>query len=144
MIVKNGDIVTIRYRIVFPNNDCSPEHLEYEVFTLRIGDEEELPRSVSKKLIGLKAGQNISVNIKADEMVFGRYDDEKIQIIKREEFPALKEPILGMLIDFDIPDRRSITGQIVGISEEGLSIDFNHPLCCRDCVYEMEILSIGS
>jgi FKBP-type peptidyl-prolyl cis-trans isomerase SlpA len=62
-------------------------------------------------------------------------------VIAREKFSERVQPDLGALVEFELPDGESIAGHVVGISDDGVSVDFNHPLIGRDCVYEIAIVA---
>jgi len=100
-----------------------------------------LPEVVAQALVGKNSGERFRIEISGSDEAFGAYDLQNTQVIAREKFGEQVQPDLGALVEFELPDGESIAGHVVGISDDGVSVDFNHPLIGRDCVYEIAIVA---
>lgn len=106
------------------------------------GDESLLP-GFQKGLRGCKAGDKRSVFIQAKDG-FGEVSEDNIQYFKPEQLAAVDELTIGMVINFNDDHRLNqneadVSGVISAISDEWITVDFNHPLAGRDLMFGFEI-----
>ena len=97
---------------------------------------------LEKLLLGLKAGERKQFEIAAWQTVFGDYDWERVQTLDKDVFPEDMELEPGLVIGFTTPDGEEVPGVIQEIEGEQVTVDFNHPLAGRNCVYEVELLEV--
>jgi len=92
-------------------------------------------------LIGLKVGDKKQFSIPAAEG-FGMPHAQNIHVIPRHQFPedmALEE---GLIIAFQQPNNVELPGIIREFDQQQVTVDFNHPLCGQDLIFDVEILEI--
>ena len=109
---------------------------------ITVGDG-SLPTLVENALLGRKIGEDIRIEVDAADEVFGRYDESKIQPLPRSQFGDFGEIETGMLLEFALPDGEGVAGCITHVAEDEVTVDFNHPLIGRDCVYEMHFVGLA-
>jgi len=139
--VKTADALKIRYRIIDAEGTTVEESGD-EPVTVVVGDD-SLPAAVNHKLAGSRLGDHFRVDISAAESAFGTYDHDKIQLIARSEFADLGSIEVGMLVEFSMPNDEVVAGQVVGLDDDQVSVDFNHPLIGRDCLYEIDVVGFA-
>ncbi len=139
--VKTADALKIRYRIINAEGTTVEESGD-EPVTVVVGDD-RLPPVVNHKLVGSRLGDHLTIDISAAEDAFGTYDHEKIQPIARSEFADLGSIELGMLVEFSMPNDEVVAGQVIGLDDDEVSVDFNHPLIGRDCLYEIDVVGFA-
>ena len=139
--VKIDDALEIRYRIISIEGTTVEESGD-EPVTVVVGDD-SLPPIVNRKLVGSGLGDHLRIDVSAAESVFGTYDYEKIQPISRSEFIDLESIEVGMLVEFSMPNDEVVAGQVIGLDDDEVSVDFNHPLIGRDCLYEIDIVGFA-
>lgn len=137
--IATGDRVELHYRVLL-EDDTEVENSGEQAVSLTVGDT-DLPEAVTQALIGKHTGEKFRIEISGSDQVFGAYDPQNTQVIAREKFSEQVQPDLGALVEFELPDGESIAGHVIGISDDGVSVDFNHPLVGRDCVYEIAIIA---
>ena len=138
--IATGDRVELHYRVLLAD-DTEVENSGEQAVSVIVGGT-DLPEIVADALVDKHSGEHLRIGIGGSDEAFGTYDPQNTQVIAREKFTEQVQPDLGALLEFELPDGESIAGHVIGISDEGVSIDFNHPLIGRDCVYEIAIVSI--
>lgn len=106
------------------------------------GDESLLP-GFQKGLRGCKAGDKRSIFIQAKD-AFGEANPDNIQYFKPEQLAGIDDLSVGMVINFSDDHRLNqqesdVSGVIADISDEWVTVDFNHPLAGRDIMFGVEI-----
>lgn len=137
--IATGDRVELHYRVLLAD-DTEVENSGEQAVSLIVGSA-DLPEVVAQALVGRNSGERFRIEIGGSDEVFGAYDFQNTQVIPREKFSEQVQPDLGALVEFKLPDGESIAGHVIGISDDGVSVDFNHPLVGRDCVYEIVIIA---
>ena len=137
--IVTGDRVELHYRVLL-TDDTEVENSGEQAVSLIVGSA-DLPEVVTQALVGKNSGERFRIEISGSDEVFGAYDSQNTQVIAREKFSEQVQPDLGALVEFELPDGESIAGHVIGISDDGVSVDFNHPLVGRDCVYEIVIIT---
>tara|TARA_B100000686_G_scaffold352066_1_gene452758 strand:- start:3265 stop:3717 length:453 start_codon:yes stop_codon:yes gene_type:complete len=136
--VQINDRILIRYRILDAAGLVLEDSGEAPV-AITVGDG-SLPTLVESALFGRKIEEDIRIEVDAADEVFGRYDESKIQRLPRSQFGDFEEIEVGMLLEFALPDGEGVAGCITHVAEDEVTVDFNHPLIGRDCVYEMHLV----
>ncbi len=137
--IATGDRVELHYRVLLAD-DTEVENSGEQAVSFIVGSA-DLPEVVTQALVGRNSGERFRIEIGGSDEVFGAYDSQNTQVIAREKFSEQVQPDLGALVEFKLPDGESIAGHVIGISDDGVSVDFNHPLVGRDCVYEIVIIA---
>jgi len=137
-----GDQVSIRYQI-FDNEGVLLDEAQESSEQITLGSG-ELPTTVESAILGSREGDIERVSISAGDGAFGQHDPDRVQTLSLEQFSEIESTEIGSLIEFELPSGEILVGVVAGKSELGIQIDFNHPLIGRDCLYEVEVVSIGS
>ena len=137
--IATGDRVELHYRVLLAD-DTEVENSGEQAVSLIVGSA-DLPEVVTQALVGKNSGERFRIKISGSDEVFGAYDSQNTQVIARQKFSEQVQPDLGALVEFELPDGESIAGHVIGISDDSVSVDFNHPLVGRDCVYEIVIIA---
>lgn len=106
------------------------------------GDDSLLP-GFQKCLRGCKKGDKRSVFIQARQ-AFGETSEDNLQYFKPEQLASVGELAVGMVINFNDDHRMNqneadVPGVVVAITDEWITVDFNHPLAGRDLMFGFEI-----
>ena len=139
--VNPNDSLAIRYRIL-DLNGAVVEDSDDETIVITVGDN-SLPAIVNQALVGKHAGDELRLSINAADEAFGDYDENMIQPVARSEFSDLGEIDVGMLLEFSLPNGEGMVGYVSALSDDEVSVDFNHPLIGRDCVYEIHVVAFS-
>lgn len=100
-----------------------------------------LPPGFEKPLVGMKAGETGTFTI-TPEHAFGQYNEQNVQVLKKESFDSQIELEPGAVVAFTDPNGGEIPGVIKSIEDERVDVDFNHPLAGKTLIFDVEILNV--
>lgn len=105
-----------------------------------VGDGNLLP-GFERALFGMKAGDAGVLKIPSDE-AFGEPNEDNIQRIKRSSFQSNMALTEGLMMSFSDAQNTELPGVIIGIDEDYVDVDFNHPLAGKTILFEVAIVSV--
>lgn len=122
--------------------ECEPDDCECEIgpMELVLGGGEFFPQ-VEKALVGLEPGAKTSLVIKAEE-AFGAYDEERVFVVEKSQFPENINPVLGQHLELIDDDGDETVVLVIDQDEENVTLDANHPLAGEDLTFDVELLEI--
>ncbi len=139
--VKKGDKVTVHYTGKFDdNNQVFDSSKDREPLQFTVGDG-QIITGVEQAVIGMSPGDLKTVKLKPSDAYGDRREDLISTIEKKYLNPEMKpEPGQQWLIG-DSQDPTIVT--IVGVDEENITLDANHPLAGKALVFDLELVSIS-
>ena len=90
---------------------------------------------------GMGAGESGRFDIPPG-LAFPMPDEDKIFVLPPEDFDGEIVPEIGQFIEFDLPSGESTVARVLGVSEDGMELDFNHPLAGLPLVFEVQVLEV--
>ncbi|MEB3286233.1 MAG: peptidylprolyl isomerase [Vampirovibrionales bacterium] len=136
--ITDNMVVSMRYtlkdsqgELIDASGDAPLEYLQ--------GCQNIIP-GLEKELSGLKVGDKKSVVVSAEEG-YGPYNEGLKVEIPKAQFAQDETPDIGMLVQLDSP-QGPLMAQIVGIDENSVQLDMNHPLAGKALHFEVEITGI--
>ena len=106
--------------------------------TFLSGQNQIIPK-LEDALSGMLIGGKKNVKVEAVD-AYGEYDDNAIQNIKKEQFPAEAKLEVGMRYLANSPDGKQVPFVITEVKEEEIIVDFNHPLAGKDLEFDVELV----
>ena len=94
-----------------------------------------------QKLVGLVAGDTKEIAVNPEDG-FGQPNPNNIQEVKRSSFGP-EELSLGLVCSFGDAEGGELPGVIVGLDEQTVTVDFNHPLAGRTVIFKVAIHSVA-
>lgn len=147
MIAENGSRVTVHYKLYIddPAGDLVEETTEDEPyeFILGSGDQFEV---FDKHIRGLKNGERFSFLVECGD-AFGPIDEEAISDIPKKAFEhegKLDEDLFELykVVPMKDDEGNEFSGVIIGINEDEVTLDFNHPLAGENIWFDGEVVNI--
>ena len=139
-IVTGNETVLFHYRVLLADG-CVIESSGANPESVCLG-EGALPLRLEETFAGRHLGETYHIDIDAEEQVFGRADNDNTIIFPLSEFPIGVEPVVGALVEFDLPHGRVSAGRVIRIEDQGVLMDFNHPLIGKHVRYEIKIVAV--
>jgi FKBP-type peptidyl-prolyl cis-trans isomerase SlpA len=139
-VIKADSKVTLRYALSLADGTVI-EEAEDIPETIKLGQGEFI-NELEQKLYGMQAGSTDDIIIPALENLFGAYDESRVQQLELSVFDQDAPPQQGHLIEFTLPNGSTVPGIIREVTEDNVLVDFNHPLCGRDIMFAVEIVSV--
>jgi len=96
---------------------------------------------LERALEGMARGATRSVVVPPEE-AYGEYDDEGFFEVPRSEYPELGEVEVDDELVAEGPHGEEIVMRVVGVTDELLMVDANHPLAGTTLRFEIEILDV--
>lgn len=137
--IQQNKYVELKYKVV----DAKTGHVLTAVdFPLGYvhGVNDVLSSQVMAELVGKAVGETISVELDCNKL-FGPRDESLVVTDYIENVPEEYRE-LGTTILMENQQGESKTFLVTRIDEKTLTIDGNHPLCGRQVMFELEILTV--
>ncbi len=138
------DRVTIAFTGKLDNGALFIEVTADQPMTLVLGDT-QLPPTVEATIIGMEVGETRKVRVDPDEG-YGPRIKSLLHDVPRTTFAERFEPQAGMLISQKVEhegQQRTVPATIIAVTDETVTIDYNHPLAGHHLTYELTVLAIN-
>lgn len=140
-MIEDGRRVSVKYEGRLQDGtvfDSSEMH-EGNPLVFVIGSGTVIP-GLERAVMDLEPFHPATVTIPAAE-AYGEYDPELIQVVDKTGFPdADKLPVGGFIILDLGGERRRV--KVAAVSDEGITMDFNHELAGKDLVFDLEVVDV--
>ena len=137
--IQDGKFVELTYKVTDRKSGHVLTCVEFPLGYVH-GHNEILAPSVHKELEGKSAGDVIEVPIDGNR-IFGPRDESLVYTDRIENVPEeYREVGTAILMENDRGETRSFL--VTRIDGETLTVDGNNPLCGRDVVFRLEILTV--
>lgn len=138
--IQAGSRIRWRYKLFLADGYLVETSEDPDGDILQLG-QGEMHSNIENALIGLPEGEQTRLILLVSE-AFGMPDDDAIQWLPRDRFPAEMVLEEKQIISFALPSGQEIPGKILQITDDGVQVDFNHPLAGHNISFELEILAI--
>jgi FKBP-type peptidyl-prolyl cis-trans isomerase SlyD len=137
--IQDGKFVELTYKVTDRRSGHVLTRVEFPLGYVQ-GHNEILAPSVHKELEGRSAGDVIEVPIDGNQ-IFGPRDDSLVFIDHIENVPEEYRQIgTSILMENEKGQTRSFL--VTRMDDETLTVDGNNPLCGREVVFTLEILTV--
>ena len=96
---------------------------------------------LSRQLEGLKVGDEKSIEVSPEE-AYGQVNPQAFQEVSKSELPPNLETQVGMPIQANNSEGRTMVGRIVEVKKDAIVVDFNHPFAGKTLIFQVKIVSI--
>jgi len=134
---ETGSSVTIRYIGTLDNGRIFHSTDEHGPQTFTIGSGQLFP-ALEQAIIGMRAGEAKNIILTAAE-AYGPRLQENILNVVRTAFPAGKEIAVGQKLGIEFKGGTSRTMVVIAVSEDGVTLDGNHPLAGLDLTFALQL-----
>jgi FKBP-type peptidyl-prolyl cis-trans isomerase SlyD len=137
--IQNGKFVELTYKVTDKKSGHVLTTVEFPLGYVH-GHNEILAPFVHKELEGRSAGEVIEVPIDGNQ-IFGPRDESLVFTDRLENVPeAYRQIGTSILMENDRGQTRSFV--VTRIDDKTLTVDGNNPLCGREVVFTLEILTV--
>ncbi|HEY5997901.1 MAG TPA: peptidylprolyl isomerase [bacterium] len=139
MKIADNQFVSIDYRLTLESGeevDRSPEGCPLGFVT---GTGSIIP-GLEDALMGREAGEAFRVTVEP-EQAYGPVQQELLQIIPRERFPAGVEIAPGMEFQARGP-RGPIALKVTSVAADAITVDLNHPLAGKRLIFDVTVAEV--
>ena len=137
--VQEGKFVELTYKVTDRKSGHVLTRVEFPLGYVH-GHNEILAPSIHKELEGKSAGDVIEVPIDGNR-IFGPRDESLVATDRLENVPEEYQQIgTSILMENDKGQTRSFL--VTRVNDETLTVDGNNPLCGREVVFTLEVLTV--
>jgi FKBP-type peptidyl-prolyl cis-trans isomerase SlyD len=138
-VIRDGKFVELTYKVTDKKTGHVLTRVEFPLGYVH-GHNEILARSVHRELEGKSAGDVIEVPIDGNQ-IFGPRDESLVFTDHIENVPdEYRQVGTSILMENDKGQTRSFL--VTRIDDKTLTVDGNNPLCGREVVFTLEILTV--
>jgi FKBP-type peptidyl-prolyl cis-trans isomerase SlyD len=138
-VIRNGKFVELTYKVADRKTGHVLTRVEFPLGYVH-GHNEILAPSVHRELEGRSAGDTIQVPIDGNQ-IFGPRDESLVFSDDIENVPEEYRQVgTSILMENDRGQTRSFL--VTHMDDERLTVDGNNPLCGRQVVFTLEILTV--
>jgi len=142
--VEENDTVVVSYVGTLDNETVFETIKESSPKEIDLGDE-KTARPYKRNLIGMRVGEMRKVKLTPEEGEYGIRRADLLHQIPKSQFTDKIDPKVGLVLSMNM-ERDGVNHQvpatIVEVSDELVTIDYNHPLAGHPLNYEIKILEI--
>ncbi|EIC23307.1 FKBP-type peptidyl-prolyl cis-trans isomerase [Thiorhodovibrio frisius] len=137
--IQHNKFVELTYRVVDQQTGATLITVEFPIGYVH-GSNQVLDSRVMTELEGKGPGDTISVPIDCTDL-YGTRDESLVVTDRIENVPEeYREIGTRIMMENDKGEAKSFL--VTRMDEETLTIDGNHPLCEREVIFELEVLSV--
>jgi len=139
IIIQDDKLVELKYTIVDKKTDEALVKVDYPIGYVH-GANSVLSSAVTDALAGLSAGEVLDVPIDSDRL-YGPRDESLVYTDLIENVPEEFHE-LGATITMENEKGEHKNFIVTRFDDKTLTVDGNNPLCGRDVVFKLEIISV--
>ncbi|THD73001.1 peptidylprolyl isomerase [Thalassobius vesicularis] len=139
--VKPGDKVRLHYTGTLEDGSQFDSSAGRDPLEFTVGSGQIIP-GLDREIPGMVVGDKKTVVI-APADAYGESHPDAIQAIPRSNVPAEIPLELGLQLQMQSPSGQIVPVTVVGITEEEVTLDANHPLAGKALTFAIELVSIG-
>ncbi|MGV6826307.1 MAG: FKBP-type peptidyl-prolyl cis-trans isomerase [bacterium] len=140
--INAGSQVTLHLALTLPDGTEAFSTFAEEPVEILLGDG-TLREGMELALIGLHSGESQTLTLTPDQ-AYGWHDPEMIHQMPLGDFPADLTPEQGQIIGFQAPNGEEMAGAVLEISDDQVTVDFNHPMAGKELEYRVKIISVNN
>lgn len=130
--------ITIKYELKdSQSGEILESNLEGEAISFVSGFEQVLQK-LEDEVISMQTGDEKVVKFDAKDG-FGEYDDDKIQVLPKEQFAGIELEI-GMELIGENEGGKTVKVIVKDIADENVTIDFNHPYSGKNLEFKIQMI----
>lgn len=139
MAIKNNQNVAMNYELRI-NEELIESTMDKDSINFVFGSGQIIP-GLESRIEDMNEGETKVVNVPANE-AYGEYDEELSQILPIEDFEGINLEI-GMVLEGEEENEQPIRATVTEVTEEDVTVDYNHPLAGCDLEFTVLIKSIA-
>ena len=139
--VKSGDTVAIHYTGTLKDGTTFDSSDGRDPLSFTVGSGQVIP-GLDVALPGMTVGEKKTVEIDCRD-AYGPINPGMRQAIPREGIPDDIPLEVGLQLQMQTPEGKTIPVTVVELSETEVTLDANHMLAGQDLIFDIELVSIG-
>jgi len=142
--IEHGCSIEMHLRITLENGFVAEDTFLEDPLVFKSGDG-TVVSALDEFLLGLKAGDEGQLILNPDQG-FGFPDDANIHQMPKSDFTTTigtdLSLVKGQIMGFVTPSGDEVPGTIVAVTDDQLTVDFNHPFAGHVVTFDVKILKV--
>ncbi|QKJ22875.1 FKBP-type peptidyl-prolyl cis-trans isomerase [Poseidonibacter lekithochrous] len=139
MAIKKDQTVEMNYELKI-NEEMIEDNMDGESIKFVYGSGQIIP-GLESRIEDMNIGESKTINVPSNE-AYGEYDEALSQILPIEEFEGINLEI-GMVLEGEEENQEVIRATVTEVTNEDVTVDYNHPLAGCDLEFTILIKSIS-
>ena len=135
-----GDTVKVHYTGKLDDGSVFDSSRDREPLEFTVEGGQVIP-GFDEAVAGMQEGEEKSISI-PPEQAYGPRQEEAVMEFPREQLPSDMEPQEGMQLQLQSQDGQAFPARIVGVDEETVTLDANHPLAGETLTFDIELVEV--
>ncbi|MCC6904594.1 MAG: peptidylprolyl isomerase [Anaerolineae bacterium] len=137
--IADNVVVTLDYQLFDEDNELLEDSSEDGALIYLHGYENIIP-GLERELTGLRVGDKKSIVVSPEEG-YGEYEEDAVETFAFADLPEGIQGSLevGMLLEIVDDEDMEMVAEVVEINEDGVVLDFNHPLAGETLRFEVTV-----
>lgn len=137
-----GDTVRIHYTGRLEDGRVFDSSTGSDPLELVVGENLFL-HGFERSIVGMMPGDTRSITL-SPERAYGYYQEDRVVTVARDCFPETSPPEIGARFQLPRPDGSEIGVEVLEVSDEGVTLDTNHPLAGETLRFDIELIEVIS
>ena len=137
---KLGDTVLVNYTGKLDDGSVFDTSQERGPLRINLGETRLIP-GFQEAVVGMQQGQTKTATIPPEE-AYGPRREEMVIDIDRGKLPPDLSPHVGQDLQLQTQTGQPVPAKVVGISDEAVKVDANHPLAGQELTFDIELVEI--
>ena len=138
---KKGDTVKVHYTGKTQEGELFDTSKDRDPLEFELGSGQVIP-GFESGIEGMGVGDTKTITLAPGD-AYGEPMDELILDVPRAQFPTDITPEIGLTLELRSPDGQAGIAKIIGVSDESIKLDANHPLAGKTLVFEVTLVDIA-
>ena len=138
---KEGDSVKVQYVGKLEDGSIFDSSAPDSPLEFTIGGNQVIP-GFNNGVLGMTVGESKTVHIPVTD-AYGPHQTDGVFEISRTEFPDDMNIEIGMRLEGNQQNGKSIQVTIIEINEDTIKLDANHPLAGKDLTFDITLIDIN-
>jgi len=139
--VSDGVYVSVDYKGTLQNGQVFDRSEGRAPLEVQMGAG-QLIEGFEKALMGMALNEKKTFTLAPAE-AYGEVDEDRKHTFPKNDVPAEMNPQVGQTVGLTTKDGRQVPAQIIAVDDEGVTVDFNHPLAGQSLTFAIEVVGIS-
>jgi peptidylprolyl isomerase len=140
--VENGTYISVEYTGTLGNGQVFDSSKGRQPLEIHMGAGEMI-KGFEAQLMGMALNEKKMFTLLPED-AYGPRNADMMQSIPRSEVPPDMDAQVGMIVGLITSEGNQVPARIVGLDDEQLTMDLNHPLAGESLTFEIEVVGISS
>lgn len=141
MTVKKNSKIQVHYVGMLDDGSIFDKSPEGQPLEFVVGTGQVIP-GFDQAVEGMVLNEDKKITVNADN-AYGQRNEKLVGEFPKTSLPEGFVPKIGMIITLNDKEGRAFPATVIGIAEQSITIDLNHPLAGKNLTFTIKIVAIN-